>query len=468
MLRQSRPGGAQLKGRDHVRQIFRRLASFAAVCAIAFGAAQPAFAVGLIRDAEIETTLKKLSTPIFQAANLPVDSVQIYILNSQDINAFAFGGHNMAFNTGMLAELETPEELMGVMAHEAGHLAGGHLTRRAINIKSMRGPLMLGMLLSAAAGVAARDGRVAVAGVTGTQSALQRNLLAYSRAEESAADQAAASFMEKAGIDPASMVKVLQRFRGQEVFQAGHVDPYAISHPLSTERMALLEERVTRSSAKGGKVSPDLGYWHERMRAKLSAFTRSPRSTLSRLEAAEDPDSELNTLRRAIALHLLPDPNGALSAIDKLIAMRPDDAYYWELKGQILFESGRGAEAVAPYRRAVALAPQEALIRGGLGRALLALNDPNTDSEALKTLEESALNGAEEPAILRDLALAYARAGEEGKAALATAERYALTGDPKDALIHARRALDQLPHGSPGWLKADDIRAVAERAINDK
>lgn len=451
-----------------MKRFVRRIAASVAIAVIALGSATPALAFGLIRDAEIEATLKKLSDPIFNAAGMPPGAVQILIANSQDINAFVFGGHNMVFFTGMLAELDTPEALMGVMAHEAGHITGGHLTRRAINMDAMRGPMLAGLLLSALAGVAAGDGQVAAAGAMGTQSVLLRSLLAYSRAEESAADQAAASYMEKAGIDPENMLDVLKLFRGQEVFQAGNVDPYAITHPLSSERMQLLEDRVQRSRATGGRASEDLTYWHGRMRAKLAAFTRNPQSTLSRLETEENPQSELNTMRRAIALHLLPDPAGALKAADELIAMRPQDPYYWELKGQILFESGRGKEAVDPYRRAVALAPNEALIRGGLGRALLALNDPNTDAEALDTLERAAQGGAEEPGILRDLALAYARAGEEGKAALATAERFAISGDPESAIVHARRALDMLPNGSPGWLRADDIRAVAERAMSDK
>lgn len=160
--------------------------------------------------------------------------------------------------------------------------------------------------------------------------------------------------------------------------------------------------------------------------------------------------------------------SAALEAVDKLIELRPEDPYYWELKGQILFESSRGVEAVEPYRRAVALAPNEPLLRGGLGRALLALNDPALDAEALETLE-SATRGdvAGEPGVLRDLAVAYARAGEEGKAALATAERVSYSGSPRDTLRHARRALDLLPRGSPGWLRADDIRAVSERALAD-
>lgn len=447
-----------------MRSMLKRAFGATALAAMALAAAPPAGAQTLIRDSEIESTLKKLSDPIFAAAGL--GGVDLLVVADPSLNAFVFGGRNMVLNTGVLTRLEAPEALMSVIGHEAGHLAGGHLTRRAINAERLQGPLAVGLLLSALAGAASGNPQVGVAGALGTQNALQRSLLAFSRSEESSADQAGASYMEQAGVDPAYALDVLKLFRGQEVFQAGRADPYALTHPLSRERIALLEDRVARSGARGGGVSRELAYWHLRMRAKLSAFLSRPETTLGALEQESEPDNEPNLLRRAVALHLLPDPPGALEAVERLIALRPNDPYYWELKGQILFESGRGAEAVAPYQKAVALAPNEPLIRGGLGRALLALDDPARDAEALATLEEAARQGAAEPSVLRALALAHARAGDDGKAALATAERFAVSGLPEDALRQARRALDQLPVGSPGWLKADDIRAVAERALS--
>lgn len=451
----------------HVRYLnaFRTLATAAALTAVAL-APSVGSAQSLIRDAEIENTLQRLAAPVFEAAGLAPESIDIFILADPTLNAFVFGGRNMVFNTGLLTRIEQPEALVGVIAHETGHITGGHLVRREVNAKALQGPLALGLLLSAAAAVAAGNSQVGLAGALGTQNAIQRAFLAYGRSEESSADQAGATYMERVGIDPGFILEVLRIFRGQEVFQAGRVDQYAITHPLSSERIALLEDRSANSTAKGGRVSADDAYWHLRMRAKLSAFLSRPERTLNNLEASEDPTSEINQMRRAVALHLLPDPPAALEAIEALIALRPDDPYYWELKGQILFESGRGAEAVDPYRKAVELAPDEPLIRGGLGRALLALNDPNRDAEALATLEQATRAGGAEPTVLRDLAVAYSRAGDDGSAALATAERFAIQGEPRDALRHSRRALDQLPVGSPGWLRADDIRAVTERALS--
>ncbi|MEM7268622.1 MAG: M48 family metalloprotease [Pseudomonadota bacterium] len=427
--------------------------------------ANMAHARGLIRDAEIERTLARLAAPVFRAAGLSEGGVNMFIRNDPSLNAFVFGGRNMVLHTGLLTRLKTPEALMGVMAHEAGHIAGGHLTRRAVAIDRLQGPLAVGTVLAAIAGAAAGRGDVAVAAALGVQSAGQRSILAFSRSEEAAADQAGASYLEAAGVDPGAILEILQLFRGQEVFTAGNVDPYALTHPLSAERIVLLEDRINRSAAKGGKVSEDLAYWHLRMRAKLAAFLSSPRRTLRIIEESENPNNEMNVLSRAIALHLLPDPDGAAAQVDRLIELRPNDPYYWELKGQILFESGRGEAAVGPYRKAVELAPEEKLIRGGLGRALLSLDDPALDAEAVSELEAATRDGQAEPILLRDLALAYARTGEDGKAALATAERYAARGSAEDAYRHATRATDLMPYGSPGWLRADDIRAEAERVL---
>lgn len=439
----------------------------AAAFALVIGAGQ-ATAQGLIRDAEIERTLSMLSNPIFEAAGLRPDTVDMFILNNRDLNAFVFGGQNMVFHTGLLTRLKTPEGLIGVIAHETGHITGNHLQRRQIAADSLRGPAAAGVLLAIIAAAASGQAEVGAAGALTTQSTAERLLLAFNRSEEAAADQAGATYMERAGVSPGGLLESLEIFRGQEVFSAGRRDPYVRTHPLSSERLALLRRRVDQSSARDGRVSDELRYWHARMRAKLSAFLDRPTRTLNAISAAGDPDSEINTLRRAIALHRAPEPEAALAAVNDLLKIRPGDAYYHELKGQFLFESGRAADAVAPLRHAVSLAPDEALIRGALGRALLSLGDPASDKEALETLEAVRADVGADTAVLRDLALAYARAGDEGNAALATAERFLAQGGMKDSLRHARHAMAKLPRGGPAWLRADEIRSVAERAQKAK
>ena len=442
----------------------RRIWTLLTAAALCFGLAQTAGARSFVRDAEIERTLRMMSAPVFRAAGIGPDDVRIFILQDPALNAFVAGGRNMVLFTGLLREMKEPETVMGVIAHEVGHITGGHLARRQIVARELAGPALIGSLLAAVAAGAAGSPEAAAAIALGGGSATQRSLLAFSRAEEASADQAAVAYMNRAGVDPEGMLAILRRFKGQEVFQSGRIDPYAQSHPLSAERIALLEERIAQSPARGRSASPEIQYWFQRMRAKLDGFTDRPERVLARLEQDPEPDSELNVYRRAIALHRTGRPDAALATVDRLIAMRPQDAFYHELKGQILFESARPAEAVAAYRQAARLAPDEPLIAGWLGRALLASGLPGADAEALRILEASARDDPGEPGVLRDLAQAYARAGRDGDAALATAERLALVGDPEGAVRMARRAMDLLPTGSPGWRRADDIAALAPDA----
>ena len=250
----------------------------------------------------------------------------------------------------------------------------------------------------------------------------------------------------------------MRRFRGQEVFNLGNIDPFVLTHPLSTERMQLVERRVAEAAGRQYPANPERAYWHGRMRAKLIGYLDSPERVLNRLEG--EPETEQALYTRAVALYRLPAMSEAIAATDRLIALRPDDPFYIELKGQILFETGHPEQAVPLYRQAVRLAPSEPLLEAGLGRALLALGRPEADAEALKVLRNARRRDLADATALRALATAYSRAGDHGMAELATAERYALTGNVNDAMLHARRAAAELPEGSPGWLRAQDILSL--------
>lgn len=418
-----------------------------------------ASSAGLIRDAEIERTLKSLTTPIFAAAGYSPDTINVYMLNDHSINAFVANGNNMFLHTGLLEALETPAELQAVVAHETGHIAGGHQARREINLRRARGPAVIGALAGIAAAIAGAGG-AGVAVAASSQAVLQRQLLRYNRGEEATADQMALSYLARANVNPVGLQKVLSRLRSQEVFNLGRVDPFVLSHPLSAERMQLIENAVAKSAGHHYPDDPQIDYWYGRMRAKLKGFLDNPQAVLN--EVADKPETEDVLYEKALALYRLPSMKEALAAVDRLIALKPDDPFYIELKGQIMFETGHADQAVPLYRKAVALAPGEPLLEGGLGRALLALNDKPADAEALKVLQDARRSDPGDASALRALATAYSRAGDEGMASLATAERYALTGQTKDAKLHARRAAAVLPEGSPGWLRAQDILALSD------
>lgn len=439
--------------------LVRRLAPAALAGLLALGPG-PGSAQGLIRDAEIEGTLRALAEPVFRGGGVSPESIRLFIIADRRLNAFVAGGRNIFLHTGLLMRLSTPAQIQAVLAHELGHINGGHLARRGVELQNASSAMAIGVLLAIAAG-AAGGADAAAAVLTGSVQLVGRNFLAFSRGEEASADQAAMTYLEAAGIDPTGMLEVLNIFRGQEALAAGRIDPYAQTHPMSVERLMLVERRVAASPWRGREADPALAYRVERMRAKLEGFLERPERVLSKLDPADE--SEFALIRRAVALHRLPDPAGALRAVDALVAKRPRDPFYVELKAQILLESGRAEESIPFWRRAAELAPREPLIRASLARALLARGDPKLDAEAVKLLEAATRDDPANAGALRDLALGYARTGREGLAALATAERYALATRFADATLHARRAAALLPEGSPGWLRAQDILLVGER-----
>lgn len=441
------------------RAILRRplIAALAAVwLATATG---PAAALTLIRDAEIERTLDRIARPILSAAGLNPAVVNLYIVQSSEPNAFVAGGQNIFLHSGMITRLDTVDQLRSIIAHETGHITGGHIARRDEALRGARGVAAIGMLGAVAAAVGGAPQAGLAIGI-GSGQAAQRSALAHSRAEEASADQAGLRYMAASGADPRAMLEVMRGFRGQEVLSARRQDAYARTHPLFAERIALIEERVAELG-QGGEPSPTDAYWHARMIAKFTGFIQNPSDTLARTPA---DGVEFAVLARAIAYHRLPDPGQALAHVDALIETRPEDPFYHELRGQFLLEAGRATPAAASYRRAVALAPEEPLILGGLGRALLNTNESAVLREARDALSRSAMLDPANARVLRDLALAEARLGNEGAAALATAERYTLEGRFPDAARNAARAAALLPRGSPGWRQAEDIITAARRA----
>ncbi len=429
------------------------IALVAGVFAGGMGTAQ-----SLIRDAEIERTLKQIAAPVLQAAGMGTASVDIYIVNSNELNAFVAGGNNIFLNTGLLRRLDTIDQLQAVIAHETGHITGGHLARRDQKLRSVRGVALLGLLAGAAA-AASGQGDIAAASAGLSAEVARRELLAHSRSEESAADQASVRYMVGAGADPEAILEVMELFRGQEILSNSRQDAYVRTHPMWSDRIRHLEDRIANAGRPRGRAE-GLDYWHRRMVAKFDGFIGNPSQVIRRY----DGNSETDVLARAVAYHRIPKIDAAMKSVDALIAARPNDPFYHELKGQFLIENGQPGAAVASYRRAVSLASNEPLLLAGLGRALVATGDAGAMREAIGILEKSRQLDPANARALRDLGRAYATTGNPGQAALVTAEAHALSGSFRDATIFAKRAQGLLPNGSPGWRRAQDILNAAERA----
>lgn len=443
-----------------------RAASIPVLClglafALVLALAAPARAVGLLRDADIEHALGELAAPLLRGAGLSPRRVKVMVVDAASLNAFVIDNRTIYLHYGLVSKTGSAAMLQAVIAHEAAHISNGHLSRRMNNMAGARTAAGLGMALAAVA--AAAGGGEAAAGLAiGTASSAQAAFFKHTRAEESAADRSASSYLRSAGINPQGMVDMHRLFRGQELLSESRQDPYLRSHPLTTDRIRAAEAYV---AAHGNDAAPDAQaeYWFARARAKLSAFTRPPDWTLRR--AGEETHDDIRLMREAIAWHRLSDVNRALASIDAAIAMRPEDAWYHDLRGQILIENRRFDAAVDAYARAVELAPGDALILAGHGRALLAAGHPR---DALEQLERARERDFRDLRALHDMALAYAQLGENGMASLVTAERYALSGRMDDAGLNAKRAYALLPHGSAPWQRAQDVLIASERNAKRK
>ncbi|MFY1711543.1 M48 family metalloprotease [Tritonibacter mobilis] len=412
--------------------------------------------IRLLRDADIENGLTELARPILTAAGLSSRRVRILVVDDSSFNAFVIDHRAIFVNYGLILKAETPEMLQAVLAHEAAHIANGHIGRRIQNMRSASTAAGLGTALGMLAAIA--GGGEAGAGVAfGVQSSALRNFLSHTRAEESSADRSAIGFLTAAGINPKGMVDLHRIFAGQEALSASSQDPYMRSHPLTRDRMRAAEAYVA-SAGDGPATNPEAAYWLARVQGKLSAFTRAPSWTKRR--SSSETYADVKRMRLAVAQHRQHNFGRAQKEMQALLASRPKDAYYHELWGQILYENRRWAAAVAAFGTAAKLAPNEPLILASLGRAELAAGNPRA---ALKTMEKARGLDFRNATLLRDMSLAYAQTKQTGMAALVTAERYALQGRLKDAGPHAKRATGLLAKGSPAWRRAQDVLIAFEQ-----
>jgi predicted Zn-dependent protease len=431
---------------------------FAMLLVLALALAAPARAITLLRDPDIEHGLRQLAEPVLRAAGLSADRVDILVIDAPSLNAFVVDANSIFVHSGLILRMDNPAMLQSVIAHEAAHIANGHLMRRPVNQRNARNAATLGTVLAGIAGAAAGSGEFAAGAAAGLQGAAMRSFFAHTRAEENAADTSGMRFMHTAGIDLDGAVQLMDIFRGQESLSITRQDAYARTHPLSRDRFRRVR---ALADAQSGKAEPDAQaeYWFARTKGKLSAFQRAPKWTLAR--AGESGFEDVRLMREAVAHHRQSALGRALPAIDAAIAQRSDDPYLHELRGQILMESRRTGAAGAAYGRAADLAPRNALILGAYGRALLA---DGQVQKAARFLEQARSRDGRDIRVLRDLAQAEAQMGNRGMASVLTAERYAMAGRLKDARIHAERASDLLPRGSPGWQRAQDILVAAETA----
>jgi predicted Zn-dependent protease len=437
-------------------RFLRRPSIAACLCCLMILIALPARAQSLLRDADIEFGLKQIAAPVLRAAGLSPNRVKILVVNDSSLNAFVISNDAIFIHYGLINKLTRTDMLQGIIAHEAAHITNGHITRRITNLGSARTAAGLGLALAAIAAAAGANADAVTGLAIGTQGAAQRAFLKHTRSEEASADQSGVRYLRSAGIPAQGLVDTLEIFRGQELLSETRQDPYLRSHPLSRDRV-----RAVQGFAASDKPTKptDADYWFARVKGKLGAYTRSPKWTLRRLDRVAYKDVRL--LSEAVAQHRNSKTKQALNAINQAIALRPNDPYLRDMKGQILIETRQFNAATNAYAQAVKLAPRDGLLLSGYGRALLATGNINA---ARSNLEKARAIDFRDGIMLRDLSVAYAKSKQPGMASLVTAERYALSGRFKDAGIHAKRATGLLARGSGPWQRAQDVLIASERA----
>ncbi len=414
-----------------------------------------------IRDTEIENTIRVYVAPLFEAAGLDPGAVSVHIVNDNNLNAFVAGGQRIFIHTGLLMQANAPGEVIGVLAHEIGHITGGHLARMHQGLKDATNQSILALVLGGAAALASGSPNVLVAGATASASVGQRSFLSYTRTMEQSADQAALAFLDSTEQSAQGLLDFLELLSKQEkIFTAGG-NPYMKSHPLTTARIDHVREHIRKSPYSSKETDLLLRSMHDRMRGKLKGFINPPAVTFR-----EFPPEDLSMgahYARAIAYSKAQETDTAVAIIDELIAASPTDPFLYELKGDLLIEGGRTQDAVTPYEKALEILPWAALIKISLARLQLENGGSGQIELARDNLIEALRYEPEMASAWRFLATAEGRLGNHGAASLALAEEAMLRGNRGSALAHSKRAMERLPEGSPGWFRAQDIESMAKK-----
>jgi predicted Zn-dependent protease len=429
--------------------------SFAAVL-------QPAAAQSILRDAETEDLFRDMARPLIEAAGLRPENVQVVLIGDKAINAFVAGGQIVYIHSGLITAADNANEVQGVIAHELGHITGGHVLRFDEGAKAATGIVLLSLLLGAAA--MAAGGSEAGAGIMAAgQHAALNKFLAFNRVQESSADQAGASFLNKSGISGKGSLSFFKKLQNQEFrYAIPQTSDYPRTHPLSGDRIQALEEVYRSVPSWDAKTDPALEDRFQRVKAKLAGFVDDPKQTLVRF-----PESNKTIparYARAYAWHKSAYPDRANAEVDALLAAKPRDPYFLELKGQILLESGKPREALSSLRQAVSLAPNQPLIAALFGHALISTEDSQNFGEAKQVLRSAIGRDNSNPFAWYQLGIIFDREGDTAGAALATAERFSLEGNAMAAMANAQSAMAGFKPGTRECLRAQDI-AMASRAL---
>lgn len=421
--------------------------------------------ISLLRDAEIEQIIRDLSEPLFEAAELEKDAVATYLLNDTTINAFVMGGQNIFINSGLLLKAENANQVIGVIAHETGHITGGHLSRFSEGLSQMTSYSLMGMLLGVAA-MAAGSADAGMALMMGGQQVGYRTFLRFSRNQESSADQAGLTLLEKTGQSGQGLIEFFEILGDQELVPEKYRDPYASTHPINSTRIEIVRDRVQESPYFEAKTDPELEAKFQLLQAKLFGYLKPLHATLVKYPVEDK--SMIARYARTFAYQQSKNIENALAEINGLINDYPENPFFHETKGQILFENGDVEQSIAPYEKAVKHLPHSPLLRFSLANSLISAEQDKYLASAVENLEIALSDDPRNSFGWRQASVAYHRLDNQAMTHYATAQHFLLSGDVRSAMINAKKATDLLPKNSPKWVKAQDIMMITQSNMSDQ
>ncbi len=417
----------------------------------------------LIRDAQTEKFLRELARPIFIAADLNPQNIKIYIINDNSLNAFVSGGQNVFINTGLLRKYSTPDTLIGVIAHESGHIAAGHLARSAEGMKQAEGAMLLSYLLGIGA-VLGGSPDAGTALIMGGSNTAERLYMKYTRGQEEAADNHAIEYLAKMQYPADGLVKLLEFFESEMVGYQGQVDEYLLSHPVSKKRISLIKERTKGEHFSDKKINQKLQSEMDWVLAKLEGFIENPDETLRKYKNRND---ELSNYKKSIAFFRQGKRVESLKLLDGILEKNPSDGFLFEQKGQILFESGQIVDSVVAYNQAIKLLNDQDSAQAKIAFASSILSLPQNDADliklALKRLEEAEKYEGDNPFLFKQLATAYSKIDDQGRSLLALAEFNCRISQKEKCTKYAKSAKEELSKSDKAdLLRADDLIELAK------
>ncbi|MCC3860902.1 M48 family metalloprotease [Pseudemcibacter aquimaris] len=421
--------------------------------------------ISILRDAEIEQIIRDITEPIFIAGELDVNAVDTYLLNDNTINAFVMGGQNVFINSGLLLKAENVNQVIGVVAHETGHITGGHLSRLSEGMSQMASYSLMGMLLGVAA-MAAGSADAGMALMMGGQQVGYRTLLRFTRNQESSADQAAITLLDKTGQSGRGLIEFFEILGEQDLVPEKYRDPYASTHPLTSQRIDRVRDRVQESPFYDAETDPELEAKFQLLQAKLFGYLKPLHATLVRYPK-EDKGLHAR-YARTFGYQQAKKIDEALVEIEELIEDYPENPFFHETLGQILFEDGRIDEAIIAYDKAVNYLPESGLLRLSLARSQISSEQDKYLENAIENLEYALEDDPNSSFGWQQASIAYHRLDNQAMTHYATAQHFLLTGDVRGAMINAKKAVDMLPKDSPKWVKAQDILMTTEANMSDR